>query len=199
MKSAVKNILCLTIITLVAGFGLGYVYDITKEPIIRMEEKQRLDAFKTVFPEAADFSDDMDISNAPQIVAASGTEGVDINSCVQALDASNSVIGYVINSTSHNGYGGDITVSVGIDNAGVVKGIEMLSISETAGLGMKAKEPKFRDQFKDKAVKQFTYTKTGAASDFEIDAISGATITTKAVTDAVNAALSYFGSLGGNQ
>ena len=103
----------------------------------------------------------------------------------------------MINVTSHEGYGGDITVSMGIDNEGTVKGIELLKISETAGLGMKAKEPAFKDQFKDKNVTQFAYTKTGASSDFEIDAISGATITTKAVTNAVNAGIEYYAVLGG--
>ena len=62
---------------------------------------------------------------------------------------------------------------------------------------MKAKEARFKDQFKDKKVTQFSYTKTGAASDFEIDALSGATITTKAVVNAVNAGLAYFDSMGG--
>ncbi len=87
---------------------------------------------------------------------------------------------------------------MGMDSQGTLKGIEILKISETAGLGMKAKESRFRDQFKDKAVTQFSYTKSGASSDFEIDAISGATITTKAVTNAVNAALVCFRSLGGD-
>ena len=86
---------------------------------------------------------------------------------------------------------------MGIDSEGTVKGIEMLKISETAGLGMKAKESAFKDQFANKAVKQFSYTKSGAKSDFEIDAISGATITTKAVTNAVNAGIVYYQSLGG--
>ena len=103
----------------------------------------------------------------------------------------------MINVTNHEGYGGDITISVGLANDGTVKGIEILDISETAGLGMKAKEDKFKNQFQNKAVSQFTYTKTGAVQDFEIDAISGATITTNAVTNAVNAAISHFGVIGG--
>ena len=49
-------------------------------------------------------------------------------------------------TTSSEGYGGDIQISVGIGNDGVVEGVEILSISETAGLGMKATEAKFRDQ-----------------------------------------------------
>ena len=74
----------------------------------------------------------------------------------------------------------------------------MVSISETAGLGMKADEAEFKDQFKDKQVEQFSYTKSGEEGDDKIDAISGATITTNSVTNAVNAALVYFqNELGG--
>ncbi len=197
MGSFIKNVLCLTVITLVAGFGLGYVYDITKEPIAQMEEKTKLDAFRAVFTEADTFSDAGDTSSSEGILASAGITGVDIDSAVKALDTSGNMLGYVINVTTHEGYGGDITISMGIDNEGTVKGIEILGISETAGLGMKAKEARFKDQFKDKKVTQFSYTKTGAASDFEIDALSGATITTKAVVNAVNAGLAYFDSMGG--
>ena len=65
---------------------------------------------------------------------------------------------------------------------------------------MKAKEASFQNQFKDKKVEQFKYTKSGASADNEIDALSGATITTNAVTNNVNAALAYYhGALeGGN-
>ena len=197
MGSFIKNVLCLTLITVVAGFGLGYVYDITKGPIAQMEENTKLNAFRTVFPEAESFSDTGVAETSENILSAAGITGVDIDSAVTANDASGNKIGYVINSTTHDGYGGDITLSIGIDNEGVVKGIEILSISETAGLGMKAKEAKFKDQFKDKKVKQFSYTKTGAVQEFEIDALSGATITTKAVTNAVNGALAYYDSIGG--
>ena len=72
-----------------------------------------------------------------------------------------------------------------------VKGIEFLALAETAGLGMNAAQPEWKAQYADKAVEQFTVTKSGASSDEEIDAISGATITSNAVTGAVNLAL-YF-------
>ena len=106
--------------------------------------------------------------------------------------------GYVITVTDKDGYGGDIQITVGIMSDGTVNGISFLSISETAGLGMKAKEADFKDQFKDKNVEKFTYTKTGESGDDMIDAISGATITTNAVTNAVDSALVYFqNELGG--
>ncbi len=197
MNSTFKNILCLTIITLVAGFGLGFVYDITKEPIARMEENTKLEAYKAVFADADHFDEVSDMTGEDGPSANMTGSAVDIDSVVVAMDAANSPVGYVINVTSHEGYGGDITLSVGIDNNGTVRGMEILDISETAGLGMRAREDKFKDQFRNKAVSQFTYTKTGATQDFEIDAISGATITTKAVTNAVNAAIAYYSTLGG--
>ena len=107
------------------------------------------------------------------------------------LDASGSPMGYVVTATSGDGYGGNITVSIGITTQGEVKGIEFLTIGETAGLGMNADTPEWKGQFADKTVESFTVTKSGASADNEIDAIGGATITSNAVTGAVNSAL-YF-------
>ena len=197
MNKSVKNVLCLTLITLVAGLALGYVYDLTKDPIAQMEENTKLEAYRSVFPEAAGFEDIGEDTLEASKVRIQSDNGCEVDSAVTAKDASGADIGYVINVTTHEGYGGDISISMGVDNNGTVKGVEILKISETAGLGMKAKENKFKDQFAGKAVSQFTYTKTGATADFEIDAISGATITTKAVTNAVNTGLAFYGSLGG--
>lgn len=198
MKNGVKNVLCLTIITLVAGFCLGYVYDVTKEPIRIMEEKTKQEAYLKVFAKADSFSelsyDEADIKNS---LTVSGFDYVDCQGILTANDASGSAVGYVFNVVSHEGYGGDISLSVGIDNDGVVQGIEILSISETAGLGMKATEDEFKNQFSGKAVSQFSYTKQEPTADFEIQALSGATITTNAVTNAVNGALCIFEKVGG--
>ena len=82
---------------------------------------------------------------------------------------------------------------------GTVNGISFLSISETAGLGMKADTDEFKGQFADRNAASFSVTKTGASADNEIDAISGATITTNAVTKGVNAGLAAIEYLkGGN-
>ena len=106
-------------------------------------------------------------------------------------------MGYVITVTTHEGYGGDIRFSVGIRNDGTVNGISILNIAETPGLGMKAEEV-LKPQFAGKTVSQFAYTKTGAVATEEIDAISGATITTNALVNGVNAGLNYFkNELGG--
>ena len=202
MNKILKNTLILTAITVVAGLLLGVVYGVTKEPIARTQENTKQAAFRSVLADADSFEtvDGLDTDAAAALLKENGYTSDDIAEVAEGKDASGETIGYVINVTSHEGYGGDIELSVGILSDGTVKGIEMLSISETAGLGMKAKEADFKDQFKDKQVEKFTYTKTGESGDDMIDAISGATITTNAVTSAVDSALVYFqNELGGGK
>ncbi len=192
MNKIIKNTLILTAITVVSGLLLGIVYDVTKEPIAQAQERTKQKALQTVLPEASEFtSSNFDEKEAAKILKENGYTD-DITEVAEATDKKGKVIGYVINVTSHEGYGGDIEISVGIASDGTVKGIEMLSIGETAGLGMKAKDAEFKDQFRDKKVQKFTYTKNGEKGDDKIDAISGATITTNAVTNAVDSALIYY-------
>ena len=191
--SIVRDTLILTVITLIAGLLLGLVYQITKEPIAQQEESAKTEAYKAVFAEADSFepiveAEDADLSAYLEQNGFSQS----INEIMEAKDASGEVLGYAINITTPEGYGGDIQFTMGIQNDGTLNGISILSISETAGLGMKAKNPDFQDQFKDKKAEKFEYTKTGATSDDQIDAISGATITTNAMTNGVNAALCAF-------
>lgn len=194
MNKILKNTLILTAITLVSGMLLGLVYEITKAPIAQAQENKKQEAYKTVLDTADSFVmyEDFDADAAAAVLKENGYDNDDISEVVTALDAGGEEIGYVITVVAHEGYGGDITISVGILNDGTVKGIEMLSISETAGLGMKSTEPEFKDQFKDKQVAKFSYTKSGEKGDDKIDALSGATITTNAVTNGVDSALVYF-------
>ena len=200
MNNIVKNTLILTSITVVSGLLLGIVYDITKEPIAEAQENTKQEAFRAVLSDASSFEtmEDFDASEALSILEENGYTSDEITEIAEGVDDSGETVGYVINVTSHEAYDGDLEVSVGIAADGTVKGIEMLSISETAGLGMKADEADFKDQFKDKKVEKFSYTKSGESGDDKIDAISGATITTNAVTNAVDSALGYFqNELGG--
>lgn len=193
MNKIIKNALILTAITVISGSLLGLVYEITKEPIAQAQENAKQAAYKAVLAEADSFEDmDVEEEKAFESLVAAGYDADSITGVAVARDTSGDTIGYVITATSHEGYGGDIEISVGILNDGTVKGIEMLSIGETAGLGMKAKEPEFKNQFQDKQVNVFFYTKSGESGDDKIDALSGATITTNAVTNGVNSALVYF-------
>lgn len=189
-----KNVLVLTIITVVAGFLLGYVYDITKGPIKASEERNLQIALKEVFPEANDFEkvDEANVNQGNEVLKNESFEQETINNSFYAKDGSGKIIGKVIDLTTSNGYGGDINIILGIQSDGTINGMEVLSLSETPGLGMRADDPEFEDQFDGKNVASIVYTKNGATNDYEIDALSGATITTNAVTNAVNAGLKYF-------
>lgn len=193
MKNMLKDAAILFAITVIAGLILGFVYNVTKEPIALAEEKAANEAYAEVFDPAATFEElpvDMDEAYLTEWNNAGFTE-VDVDKVLAAKDASGNALGYVMTMTSHAGYGGDITFTLGISGDGTVNGISILSISETAGLGMKA-EDVLKPQYAGKKVSSFMVTKQGALADNQIDAISGATITSNALTTAVNGGLYYF-------
>ena len=198
-KSMIKNAFILFAITLVAGVLLGIVYQVTKEPIAYQDKLAQDKANQSVFATASTFNDvAVDEAKAAEVAAAHG--GVVIESVKSAVDGSGNVLGYVIQVKS-KGYGDFIEYTVGITNESKVNGISIISIAETPGLGMNA-EKVIVPQFADKDAQQFSVAKNGQVSDpnTQIEAISGATITSKAVTEGVNAAVSYFDNAlkGGN-
>ncbi|HEX3022154.1 MAG TPA: RnfABCDGE type electron transport complex subunit G [Lachnospiraceae bacterium] len=200
-NTIVKDAIALFSITIIAAILLAFVYEITKDPIAKQVEESNQKAYQSVYKEAKSFDETDEITKqvkgSTEVLADATKNGlgdfdnVAIDKSLQALDDAGNVIGYVVNVTTGNGYGGNIAISIGITLDGTVKGVEILSMKETAGLGAKASEDSFKGQYKDKNVESFTVTKTGAKSDSEIDAISGATITSKAVTNAMNAGI-YF-------
>lgn len=192
----IRDSLILFAITLIAGLLLGGVYAITKNPIAKTQEDKKNEAYQAVFTDAAEFTEVTDAADAQQILADAGYTKDRIDEVKAAMDADGNILGYVMTITSSEAYGGELQLAMGIRMDGTVNGISFLSLSETIGLGMEAKKPEFQEQFAGKQVEQFVYSKTGAAADNEIDALSGATITTNAVTNAVNAGICYAGSLG---
>lgn len=187
MKSMMKDAAILLVITLCAGLILGFVYQLTKEPIAAQELKAKMEAYQEVFTDADSFIT-LEHAAEEETEKAAVVEGV-----VAAVDANNHTLGYVLTITSHEGYGGDITFTMGIRMDGTLNGISILAISETPGLGMKAEEV-LKPQFAGKVAEQFESTKTGAVADNQIDAISGATITTNAFVNSVNVGLEFFRS-----
>lgn len=211
MKQLIKNTLVLTAITLVSGLLLGLVYEVTKAPIARSKENAKQKAYEKVLSEADEFQvyDEFDADATDEILAEANLPGCRVDEVITGTK-DGQIVGYVITVTSTEGYGGDIQISVGICLDGKISGVEFLAISETAGLGMKAKEPEFYEQFVGKRTDAFQVVKGGSAGEeendassgatvtneftqgAEVDALSGATITSKAVTSAVNAGLTYF-------
>ena len=197
MSKMLKDTSILLLITLISGLLLGLVYQITKEPIALQKEKAKQEAYREVFSSADSFEEkEMQVIDE-QEWAAAGFAQETIDEVMTAKDASGNAIGYVITVTTKEGYGGDIRFTIGITSDGCVNGISILEISETAGLGMRAGDV-LAPQFAGKSVESFECVKTGASAENQIDAISGATITTNAVTNGVNAGLYYFQVMGGS-
>lgn len=183
----VMDALKLFVITLIAGCLLGLVYQVTKEPIAQANERAKQEAYQAVFKEAKSFEEDEELKSAKD----SALPGTYILEVLAAKDDSGEKIGYVMTFGSKEGYGGEIKLSMGVDLTGTITGLEVLSMGETAGLGANCTTDEFKSQFAGIQAGEIAFTKTGKSAANEIDALSGATITTTAVTKAVNSALAY--------
>lgn len=190
------NTFVLLIVTLICVALLAVVNQVTRGPIEQAEINARAESYKVVYPDAANFDEVENttkmLESSADVLASAGYEGCFVNDVLAVTGASGSVEGYVVAATSPNGYGGDLQVAVGITKDGKITGMEVISHAETAGLGSKCTEPEFKNQFAGKNASAIEFSKTGATADNEIDAISGATITTNAVTEAVNAAIVFY-------
>lgn len=187
-KKIVHDALVLFAFTVVLGLILGVVYGITKPSIDQVNYEKTQAAYKQVFEDAASFEEysDFDADAAAALMTEKGFSD-QIDSVNTALDASGNVIGYVLTVTAKDASQASITFSVGIQNDGTVNGYSITNIAETPGLGMKAQEEAFYSQFEGKNVDSFTVVKAAPSSDSEIESISGATITSKAMANGVNA------------
>jgi electron transport complex protein RnfG len=126
-------------------------------------------------------------------VYGSGFGRSTINEAFTAIDDKGEVTGHAISVTTADGYHGNITLAVGIDDDGSLNGISFTELNETAGLGMRVDEDEFKNQFADVTVDKFTLNKAGGSTaDDEIDSVSGASTTSGAVVNAVNAALDFY-------
>lgn len=195
-SSILTNTIVILIVTFVAVAGLAVVYQVTKEPIAQAEANAKAAVYAAVFTDADSFTEvenvEALIENSQAAIENAELGDCSVNEVLIAESKSGEALGYVIAATSPNGYGGDIQIAVGISNDGVITGFNVISNNETAGLGSKCTNDDFTSQFEGKNAEMLKYTKTGAVADNEIDAISGATRTTNAVTQAVNKAIVFY-------
>ncbi len=196
-KEFPKSALILCAITLIAGVCLSGVFELTEDTIAEQQMAANIASYQEVCPEAVDFSYDDGISAAVEALDGEiyGTDfgKAYINEVVVGSDASGNVVGYVISATSGDGFDGNITMSVGISTDGTVNAIAFTEINETAGMGMLCAEDNFKSQFSGVNTTKFTLNKAGnSTAEDEIDSVSGASTTSGAVVNAVNAALDFF-------
>ena len=202
MNKIIKDACILFAITLVAGVLLGAVYDITKAPIANQNEKAKQEAYKAVMADAESFEeiDGFSVEDGATAYLAKGDEDYSADEITEVVAGikNNKIVGFVVTVVAGDGYGGDIKFSVGVKADGTYSGTSILSISETAGLGMRAKtDPTFLGQLEGKNVSKFNVVKdgTGSSADDKVDAIGGSTVISKAVIKGVNAALTVYNGL----
>ena len=199
LKRIPKPVVVLTAIALLAGVALSGVYSMTKDTIDEQKRQASLLSYQSVVPEAVTFE------MTPEIEAAlAENEGqlwgssfgrCYINEAYVGKDESGNTVGYIVNVTTADGNDADITLTVGLNADGVMNGISFTALNETPGMGMRCGDPDFMGQFVNKAVSTFNLVKSGATNPEDITAISGATVTSSAVVNAVNAGLDFYNSV----
>jgi len=181
-STLINMLVALLVITAVSGGVLGLVYGMTKDAIALVDQKKNEAAIQAVLPLEGEITYKADTLKY-------NYEGADLTfPCNLAYDANGNFLGAAV-KTSEGGFGGKIDMMVGFLADGTIKGTSVLSHSETPGLGANM-TGKFKDQFVDKnpASYKLTVTKDGG----DVDAITAATITSRAFSKAVDKAYKAF-------
>lgn len=182
MKDILKLGSILFVICAIAALALGITNNITQPVIEERNIQANNESRKEVLSEADEFKLIESLNNDIVEEVYEGLKGEE-------------VVGYTI-KTLPKGYGGSVEVMVGITSEGKVNGIKIGNHSETPGLGSKAAESPFKDQFNGKDAKNsLNVVKGSSSAESDIVAISGATITSNAVTAGVNAAMDIFNEI----
>ena len=172
----------LLVITVISGFALGFVNDLTIEPIAKAKLERKINALKLVLPK---------FNNNP-------VEEIKLIRLDQAKDSieiypaflNSEFVGVAIVGSSEKGFSGLIKIMVGFEVDGKIRNIAVLDQKETPGLGTKMKDVKYIQQYKNKNPELFNLkvTKDGG----EVDALTGATISSRAFSEAVQMAYDVF-------
>lgn len=196
-SSIIRDALSLTIITVICSFALAFVYEITKDPIAAQADAKKNAGYQVVYKDAKSLATDEELLSLATEIDLSTLDasyaGVTIDDVVQALDGDGNRIGYIVKSNKR-GYSSTISVAIGYSLDGVVQGMELLAINDTPGFGLELNNPEFKDRFSGVQTERFELTKGSASKDSDIDVYSGATITSTAVVDAVNASIAFLTS-----
>jgi Na+-translocating ferredoxin:NAD+ oxidoreductase subunit G len=178
IESTFKNmVFSLTFISLGASACLGYVYQLTKAPIELSGMNKKLAAIRMVVP---------DFNNNPNDDMFKLPTGEGDSLDIYPAKKDNTVVGYAVNTNTKKGFSGNIDLMAGFKPDGTIINITVLTQKETPGLGTKMTEPLFKDQFNDKNPSLFSLKvkKDGG----QVDAITAATISSRAFCDAVQRA-----------
>ncbi len=178
LESNLKNmILSLTLIALTASAALGFVYELTKKPIEITKLNKKLEAIRSVVP-SFDNNPDGEMFRLP----SDNGDSLEIYPAKKGDE----IVGYAVRTGSSKGFSGYIGIMVGFRTDGTIFNTNVLEHKETPGLGTKMTDPGFKNQFNDKDPSSFTLKvkKDGG----QVDAITAATISSRAYCDAIEKA-----------
>jgi Na+-translocating ferredoxin:NAD+ oxidoreductase subunit G len=180
----VSLVITLSVVTLVASVSLGFVYQWTKAPIAEAQLKKQLKAIEYVMPGY----DNNPVLEKYKVATPDGKDSLEF----YPAKAKGELMGVAIKSKSPKGYSGDIWLMVGLNMKGEIRNVFVVAHQETPGLGSKMTASSFVKQFlgKNPGVANLKVKKDGG----EIDAISGATISSRAYSEAVQLAYDTFQS-----
>lgn len=187
VKETVKYGITLFVITAIVGVALAGVNFLTKDKIEENTVLKINDAYKEVI-DAQDFSEEIDLNSV--------LEKSDCIKSVVVAKKGGEKVGYCVKLEQTGGYGGVIGLVVGVDNEACITGVSVVEHSETAGLGANLVKESFRNQFKGIGEEIKGVVKANPKEN-EIQALSGATVTSKAVKNAVNSSISVVKQING--
>lgn len=178
----INMVVSLFAITIIAGFSLGFVNELTVGPIQKGKIERKVNALKLVLPEF----DNNPVEEVQLINSEFAKDSVEVYPAFK----NNEFVGAAIIGSTEKGFSGLIKVMVGFTPDGTIKNIEVLEQKETPGLGTKMKDEKYLAQYREKNPSNFNLkvTKDGG----EVDALTGATITSRAFGEAVQMAYDEF-------
>lgn len=189
MNKTIKLGLTLLIFAVIAAGVLGLLNLQTKDIIAEGQIEANNEARQEVLSDGDNFEEvDQAIFNEAV------KDSPHVEEIYKGSDASGELVGYTI-KTSLNGYSGPIVVMTGINTDGIISGMKVVSNTETPGLGANASNPEFQDEFSQKSADGDIELVKNDPTDEEVQALTGATITSKAVTESVNEAIKAYNNM----
>jgi electron transport complex protein RnfG len=178
----INMVATLFIVTLVASTALAYVYELTKEPIAMAKLAKKLAAIDAVVPEY----DNQPVEEMYKVALCEGMDSLEF----YPAKKNGNVVGTAVRSFTNTGYNGLVVLMVGVMPDGTIQDISVVFHKETPGLGTKMTDPDFKDQFKnmDPSKVDIRVQKDGG----DIDAITAATISSRAFSEATQLAVDAY-------
>ncbi len=187
-NSVIKPALFLFTVTVIIAVLLGFMYYITEEPIYAQLERELFLAKQILLPAAAAF----------EVIDYTQSKASSVTTVEKGFDASGNKVGYVVTVTP-KGYAGEILAMIGFDVAISITSYSILNLNETPGLGDIAAKPDFINRFAGKSSFPIKIVKIPTANKTDVQAITGATVTSRAIVQGINDAAEIVISIEGEK